>query len=35
VFTCSAMLTLGSMWAINAQPAWLVTLLEVPQSGTF
>jgi hypothetical protein len=34
-FTTSSPVGLGSMWAVNVQPAWLATALEVPQAGTF
>jgi hypothetical protein len=34
-FTCPNSLTMGSTWAIHAQPAGLATALAVPQAGTF
>jgi hypothetical protein len=34
-FTCPNWLTMESTWAVNVQPAWLATALEVPQSRTF
>jgi hypothetical protein len=34
-FTTASSMTMGSTWAVNAQPPWLATALAVPQNGTF
>jgi hypothetical protein len=34
-FATGTILSPGSGWAVNGQPAWLVTVVAVPQTGNF